>query len=228
MVSSRGVKIIDWISLLNWRWIVGEWIVELVGASFVKDDKDVILSLPIGFVWSTYSLLWHFDKSGQYTACSKYEVGCNLVPATSSSTSNKLESWWKSLWRLRIPVKVKVFILKSYHNWLLKHVCLCKREISVVLVCSICKQKPKSIVHALWGCSSIKFAINVGLFPTVFESDAKSVVDLVNLGASHAVDIGVIINDILSILRCYPVFVSFVPRQANSVAHTVAKSASFR
>ncbi|KAK3193743.1 hypothetical protein Dsin_025053 [Dipteronia sinensis] len=51
-----------------------------------------------------------------------------------------------------------------------------------------------------------------------------AVVDLINLGVAHAADIGVVvIGDILSLINCDSISVSFVSKNANVVAHCLAK-----
>ncbi|KAK3189692.1 hypothetical protein Dsin_029253 [Dipteronia sinensis] len=67
----------------------------------------------------------------------------------------------------------------------------------------------------------------IGLVPTIVESDAKSVVDLVNLGVISAADIGVIITDILSLISCNSIIVSFVSRKANVVVHSLIRLALY-
>ncbi|KAK2650369.1 hypothetical protein Ddye_017858 [Dipteronia dyeriana] len=69
----------------------------------------------------------------------------------------------------------------------------------------------------------IRFIIDAELLPAVIESDAKVVVDLVNVGVASSADIGLVVNDILSLLICFPISISFVPRSANSFAHSLAK-----
>ncbi|KAK3223777.1 hypothetical protein Dsin_010802 [Dipteronia sinensis] len=69
----------------------------------------------------------------------------------------------------------------------------------------------------------IRGAVAAGLVPVIVESDAKVVVDIVNLRVVSSVDIGNIIADILYLIHSNPITVSFVPRIANSVAHSLAK-----
>ncbi|KAK3193873.1 hypothetical protein Dsin_025183 [Dipteronia sinensis] len=62
----------------------------------------------------------------------------------------------------------------------------------------------------------IIFAVDSGSLPAVIESDAKSVVDLIN-------DRNTPVADILVLLSRYPISVSFTNRGANCAMHSLAK-----
>lgn len=42
------------------------WDLSKIDQHFVKDDKDAILSIPLGFRRGTDSLLWHYGRKGNY------------------------------------------------------------------------------------------------------------------------------------------------------------------
>ncbi|KAK3189375.1 hypothetical protein Dsin_028936 [Dipteronia sinensis] len=67
------------------------------------------------------------------------------------------------------------------------------------------------------------FAVDSGLLLAEVEYDAKSVVDLINSGNAPIADIGIVISDILRIIKCHNIRVSFAPRSTNMVAHCLAK-----
>ncbi|KAK3230321.1 hypothetical protein Dsin_002202 [Dipteronia sinensis] len=69
----------------------------------------------------------------------------------------------------------------------------------------------------------ISFAIDSGLLLTVFESDAKVVVDLINSGTAPRDETGTVIADILRLIHSHHFQVSFAPRSANMIAHSLAK-----
>ncbi|KAK2664585.1 hypothetical protein Ddye_003159 [Dipteronia dyeriana] len=309
----------------------GGWNVPLIHASFLKDDVDTILSMPTSSSLMDDSLFWHFNRSGVYSVRSGYKVGKSLVCRESSSSSNALEAWWKFLWGLKLPNKIIIFIWKACSNWLPAHLNLAKRGMSIDLGCPICRKKPESTRHALWGCSKLKqtgarsdenlvgwalnfvnelneacslhdtllinpiqlknpmvkwsrpnvgmykvntdaaiqstqnrigigivirdnvgsvmgcstqvleacfspqvaeatailrgfsFAMDSGLLPAVFESDAQVLVDLINSGNVPLDETGTVIVDILRLINSHNFQVSFAPRSANVLAHSLAK-----
>ncbi|KAK2642719.1 hypothetical protein Ddye_024482 [Dipteronia dyeriana] len=74
----------------------------------------------------------------------------------SSSSSLGVEWWWKYLWNLKIPAKIRIFIWKACHNWLLTLTNIAKRGVPMKNGCGICFKKPETIVHDLWGCGDLK------------------------------------------------------------------------
>ncbi|KAI9185039.1 hypothetical protein LWI28_003582 [Acer negundo] len=127
----------------------GGWNISLVRDFFLKEDADAILSLPTGSVQIVDDLLWHYKKSSCYSVRSGYKIGCEKLSLASSSGLGCLEEWWKTLWRLRIPAKVKIFIWKACNNWLPTAWNLMKLKLDVDPFCPVCRRKPESMVHAV-------------------------------------------------------------------------------
>ena len=75
-------------------------------------------------------------------------------------------SWWKFLWRLRIPPKVKLFIWKAVHNWIPTAINLISHGIKIDPLCRICLKKVESSIHVLWCCPRLKDVRNGCLFVT--------------------------------------------------------------
>ncbi|KAL5852571.1 hypothetical protein ACOSQ3_007689 [Xanthoceras sorbifolium] len=72
----------------------------------------------------------------------------------------------------------------------------------------------------------LRFALDLGVSLSLVESDASSVVGLINGSADSSTDIGLVILDIKRCLVEFPnCSISFVPRAANSVTHSLAKLA---
>ncbi|KAK0606351.1 hypothetical protein LWI29_036812 [Acer saccharum] len=85
----------------------GNWNVNLVQSCFLVDDVDMILSIPSSRSNVVDSLLWHYEKNGMYSVCNGYWVGRALSSNPCSSGLDGAISWWKSLWRLKLPQKIK-------------------------------------------------------------------------------------------------------------------------
>ncbi|KAL5560804.1 hypothetical protein UlMin_037015 [Ulmus minor] len=113
--SPRVLGIFDKVSSLITA--SGLWDSSLIRASFHPDEAEAILSFPLPRRKLPDSFLWHYDKSGHYTVCSKYWLATKRKSVPSSSTSFHT-SWWKKFWRLRIPPKIRIFLWKAYYNWI--------------------------------------------------------------------------------------------------------------
>ncbi|KAK2661402.1 hypothetical protein Ddye_007935 [Dipteronia dyeriana] len=70
----------------------------------------------------------------------------------------------------------------------------------------------------------LDLAVEVGLYPAIVESDALTVVNLINYKSSPLTEIGLVILDIIHLLDSFSfVYFCHVSRVANTVAHSLAK-----
>ncbi|KAL5735902.1 hypothetical protein ACOSQ2_030690 [Xanthoceras sorbifolium] len=121
------------------------WDLAKLDQVFVTADRDSILEIPLSLGDCADSLIWHFDKSGEYSE--------KLSLSGSSSSSDS--KWWLALWNLNIPPKIKIFIWRVCHNAIPSLCNLCSRKIVVDPCCSRCGDAPESSAHALFWCSSV-------------------------------------------------------------------------
>ncbi|KAI9196495.1 hypothetical protein LWI28_024414 [Acer negundo] len=69
----------------------------------------------------------------------------------------------------------------------------------------------------------IRVVVERGLLPVVLESDAKGVVNMINLGSGFCYDIGAILSDISSLANHVEIPISCVPMKANEATHALVK-----
>jgi ribonuclease HI len=87
-------------------------------------------------------------------------------------------------------------------------------------ICSIVEGESLALLEAL------KVLNQRGYSHVIFETDSKSVVDVIHHRRGGCSEFSFIINNIIHILSCNQNFkVKFVKRQANMVAHTLARAA---
>ena len=79
---------------------------------FGEGEAMEILSLPVGYFEHDDVLRRHYTMDGEYTVKSGYKVAMELKGRTKPSNPNQMISWWKKLWQLKLPPKVKVFSWK--------------------------------------------------------------------------------------------------------------------
>ena len=76
-------------------------------------------------------------------------------PLVVEDETNNLEAhrnFWKGIWKLKVPGKIKHFLWKSCTNPLPTKVNLLKRTILQEDVCHLCSKNSEDVLHALWGC----------------------------------------------------------------------------
>ncbi|KAK2656774.1 hypothetical protein Ddye_009826 [Dipteronia dyeriana] len=136
----------------------GAWNVPLIRQLFLEVDAFAILSIPTFATQAVDTLCWHYTADGNYSVKNGYKLGNELeyLNKASSSGLGLLESWWKTLWHLKIPTKVKVFIWRACRHWIPTRQCLAARHIPVEGVCPIYLRDSKTVLHALWGCKRLK------------------------------------------------------------------------
>ncbi|KAL5769659.1 hypothetical protein ACOSP7_013813 [Xanthoceras sorbifolium] len=63
-----------------------------------------------------------------------------------------MTNWWRFLWKLQLPPKIKHFLWKICHNCIPSFANLAARHIAVDPLCRFCHQAAEVPSHALWSC----------------------------------------------------------------------------
>ncbi|XP_050211481.1 uncharacterized protein LOC126661668 [Mercurialis annua] len=111
----------------------GQWNLELLKASFVPDDVQC-----------------------NYSVRSGYRVAFDARVCGSGSDSTGVRRWWKFLWCLAIPSKIKIFIWRCFQNWLPVRLNLINRGMCITHICPVCNKDRESAIHCLWFCKNAK------------------------------------------------------------------------
>ncbi|KAL5768296.1 hypothetical protein ACOSQ2_015079 [Xanthoceras sorbifolium] len=132
----------------------GRWSRNLVQFYFSPEEADIILSIPLCSSPLRDSLLWHFDKRGCFSVKSAYRLALKDTHFDSPSCSSAPFPWWKKLWALQLPSKIKLFCWRACREALPTRACLFKKGIGVSKLCPLCFRDPESVDHALWSCKA--------------------------------------------------------------------------
>lgn len=101
------------------------WNKELVHTIVDEATATRIFSIPLAGCNSEDLLVWKFEGSGEYTVKSGYWVLTTENLQQSSYTSTNVDGYtvfYKSLWALHLPAKIKIHIWRLFHNFL-PHFC---------------------------------------------------------------------------------------------------------
>lgn len=74
----------------------------------------------------------------------------------ASSSSDDSKSWWKKVWSLKVPNKIKHFVWKSFYNCIPTRVNLRVHHGEVDCICPLCRKGYETTDHALFRCSRAK------------------------------------------------------------------------
>ena len=87
-----------------------------------------------------------------------YKILCDEDGFDSAFASNNdsIVKFWRCLWKLNIPGKIKHFIWRACTNTFPIKTSLLKRKILMDAICPLCSKELESVVHALWSCKVIQ------------------------------------------------------------------------
>ena len=143
-------------SLINFA--MGWWNTNLVDLCFYPLEASLIKSLPLCSTPQPDTLVWRTEKSDCYFVKSSYKLLYELhnLDLNRPQVSDSQKGFWKNIWKLKVPGKVKHFLWKTCTNSLPTKENLLKRKILLESDCSRYSGDSESVVHALWSCNCIK------------------------------------------------------------------------
>lgn len=106
--------------------------------------------------------IWSGNPNGLFSVKSAYHLefahkqSLLMQDSSSSNGSEWITSFWKSLWRLNVPPKIKMFAWRVCHEILPTKRNLLKRNVSCNATCPFCLINEETVAHILWGCMRIK------------------------------------------------------------------------
>ena len=141
----------------NWTWHQ-----HVVRDNFIALDAEAILNIPLHFGGGYDFHAWAFDRTGNYTIKTTYRALVTqkelaaLEEGTVTGSSQTEEQMWKSLWKLKVLPKVRVFWWRVVRGILPDECTLRHRHIKVISRCNVCNAMDEDLMHALVHCSHAK------------------------------------------------------------------------
>ncbi|XP_062100125.1 uncharacterized protein LOC133806004 [Humulus lupulus] len=158
-----GIRVIDL------RKADGEWDEIFIRNIFTKEDADSILSIIPGPLDSRDKRIWHYNQNGEYSVRSGYQVAIREKERVEGSNMRETESWWKKVWSLRVPPKIKLFLWKLSNKWLPTNSVLFCRKLRKEQGCCMCgdSNQREDWYHAIWQCPRNKQVWKVAGFSKI-------------------------------------------------------------
>lgn len=137
------------------------WNGALIDQTFMEDEASIIKSIPISPGGGPNSLIWNATPNGQITVKSAYGLAvtrCRDAGACAgeASDSSSEEVVWKTLWKLDVPPKIKMFGWKVCCNILPTKCNLRSRGLDIEAVCPVCRKENETMLHCLRDCKPSK------------------------------------------------------------------------
>ena len=115
------------------------WNVNQIQTYFLPNDARLIMSIPLSPRLPPDRLIWSLTASGVFSARSAYHMLANnaLANNAGSSNPNPQKSFWRGLWQLRVPNKVKHLAWRACNDGLPMMVSLLRRHVVQSALCNI-------------------------------------------------------------------------------------------
>ncbi|KAF5472052.1 hypothetical protein F2P56_008799 [Juglans regia] len=135
----------------------GRWKTDLLHQVFLPFEALEILNIPLFPHWPVDKMVWGCTRNGQFSVRSAYHLVLQLrssAAAKSSSLVGLNTVFWKNIWHLNLPNKVKNFLLKPCTNGLSTKNQLHYRRIVDSAMCELCYVASEDVFHTLCNCPS--------------------------------------------------------------------------
>ncbi|CAB4299175.1 unnamed protein product [Prunus armeniaca] len=167
------------------------WNRDLILRCFNSAEAQTILSLPLSRWGCDDRLVWHFTTHGGYSVHTGYEFALTLWKSGElggkvegeCSYGNDRKKFWKSIWRLQVPPKIRAFVWRSCQNALAVKGNLRRRSVDVDNTCVLCGCEGESQVHIFFRCEHAR----VFWFGSSIQLDASQLIgeELVSAGTTY-------------------------------------------
>ena len=95
--------------------VTGSWHVNLMENSFFPFEAQQILAIPLCASQQSNFFYWSLEKNGIYSVKSGYKILCDEARSEEALGSNRNggSGLWSSIWKLKVPGKIKHFLWKA-------------------------------------------------------------------------------------------------------------------
>ena len=127
------------------------WNQNMLQQHFFSFKADRIKSIPLCWKIQDDCLIWLTGGSGEYSVKSGYKILCEDEDSGAILSSDRSEQdlFWKRIWRLRLPNKIKLFLWQVCSNASPTKENLKRRKILDHAKCSACLSAQESIFHTI-------------------------------------------------------------------------------
>ncbi|CAN6555765.1 unnamed protein product [Malus baccata var. baccata] len=133
----------------------GDWDLDFLKPFLADSEVEAILDLHIGDPTLKDILVWPYEKRGSYSVKSGYYwcINRTIDRRLQSSRAVSIPSTlWKSVWKLKVPPKIRTFMWKTLHEALATMKNLYIRRSSPSPICPLCNSQDESIEHLFLFC----------------------------------------------------------------------------
>ena len=153
----------------------------MIDTLFLPHEAECIKSIPLSIQPPDDRIIWAESANGLFTVWSAYKLAMNLSRPPnygSSSDESQTKKFWKLLWMIQAPHKIRHFIWRACRDSLPTKTNLVRRKILQEDCCVDCHEEPETTGHLfwsclrareVWSCTKIHFSIAVDKIRSCFD-----------------------------------------------------------
>ncbi|XP_065634479.1 uncharacterized protein LOC136069649 [Quercus suber] len=131
------------------------WKMQVIDTLFLPHEAENIKSIPLSTHLPPDKLIWAATTNGLFSVRSAYRLAMENSQAEnvgSSSNGRGLRSFWRRIWRIPVPHKVRHFTWRACREILPTKMNLKRRKVVDVDSCEECNDGLESSGHLFWSC----------------------------------------------------------------------------
>uniref|UniRef100_A0A803QFT1 Reverse transcriptase domain-containing protein n=1 Tax=Cannabis sativa TaxID=3483 RepID=A0A803QFT1_CANSA len=125
-----------------------QWDLEILQDIFIDRDINLIVTIPL-HIEDADAWYWRNEKLGHYSVKSAYKVLQDIQGHTGTTANS---GFWRKLWNLKVPPKVKNFLWQASTNCLPTKTQLKIKHVPIDDKCPFCLADHETINHVLVLC----------------------------------------------------------------------------
>lgn len=130
----------------------------MVRKIFFEHEANSILAIPLSPSFPHDSRIWAYTSSGRFFVASAYRVALHVISQRKGdcgegSDPRQIHSFWKFVWQLQVPNKIRSFVWRACRDILPTKSNLMQRHILQENICEACGLEVEDSGHLFWRCS---------------------------------------------------------------------------
>ncbi|KAA3462679.1 reverse transcriptase [Gossypium australe] len=128
-----------------------EWNREVISHTFAADEADRILRIPLAKIPHEDFLAWSGEHSGEFSVKSAYKLLQSFDPR-AYAVQNVYKEFYRKLWNIELPTKVKIIAWKASWNYLPTRANLFYKKLIADASCPCCGLAAETVDHLFKEC----------------------------------------------------------------------------
>ncbi|XP_035545068.1 uncharacterized protein LOC118348173 [Juglans regia] len=155
------------------------WDIQKLRSLFNPSLVSDILKIPLCSDNVEDRRVWAHERNGEFSVRSCYRfISSQAGPQIAESSNMQAQQkFWKHLWKMKVPNKLKIFAWHACKDSLPTAVNLVKRKVIPNATCRMCLSEEENIAHAIFHCGAVQDLWRYYL-PELIRDKQMSLVDL--------------------------------------------------